>query len=88
MSKNYFNIGDLIKVDIISDIRIKFINPDTGNLQDINFYDDHLIGIITNIWQGTCINSVSEIEILSSGSFFVISSNIYLNRKTKGVLKL
>jgi hypothetical protein len=49
-------------------------NPEFGHLEDVGLYEDPVVGVVTKLWPGGGYGE-REFEMLSSGIFFILSSN-------------
>ena len=48
-------------------------NPEIGHLEDVEFYGEPLVGVVTKLWPGG--NSGRELEMLSEGEFLILTTS-------------
>lgn len=72
--KRKVNEGALVRVYNSQDIRLRFQDPDMGHLNDVQFYGESIVGVVTKLWPDSIYYS-RELELMSSGEFFIVSSN-------------
>lgn len=61
--------GTLVRVHSCQDIRLRIQDPEYGHLDEIEFYDAPIVGVVTKLWESR------ELEMLSSGEFFILSTS-------------
>tara|TARA_E500000178_G_C16598625_1_gene563642 strand:- start:188 stop:475 length:288 start_codon:yes stop_codon:yes gene_type:complete len=66
--------GSLVRVHNSQDIRLRFQDPDVGHLSDVFFGGEGIVGVVTKLWPDNIYYS-RELELMSSGEFFIVSSN-------------
>jgi hypothetical protein len=65
--------GALVRVHSSQDIRILQQSSELGHLEDVGLYGDPVVGVVTKLWPYGY--GGREFEMLSSGIFFILSSN-------------
>ena len=65
--------GNLIKVEMTPDIRIRMECKQFGHLADVFFENSTIVGIVTKLWNSG--NIIRELELLSEGEFFIVTTN-------------
>ena len=66
--------GSLVRVYHSQDIRLRFQDPDEGHLNEVFFGGESIVGVVTKVWPDSVYYS-RELELMSSGNFFIVSSN-------------
>ena len=66
--------GSLVRIHSSQDIRLRIQDPVVGHLNEIEFYENPIIGVVTKLWP-ECAYLARELELMSSGDFFILSSN-------------
>ena len=65
--------GALVRVHNSQDIRLRFQDPNMGHLNDVFFGGESIVGVVTKLWPDSVYYS-RELELMSSGEFFIVSS--------------
>ena len=66
--------GSLVRIHSSQDIRLRIQDSEVGHLNEIEFYGNPIVGVVTKLWP-ECAYLARELELMSSGDFFILSSN-------------
>ena len=65
--------GTLVRVHSSQDIRVRAQNPEIGHLEDVEFYGDPIVGVVTKLWPS--YTGGREFEMLSEGEFLILTTS-------------
>ena len=69
--------GTLVRIHSSPDIKVRIQDPVHGHLDEIEFYGDPLVGVVTKLWPSG--HGARELEMISAGGIFILTSNNGLN---------
>ena len=72
-SKKKIREGTLVRVHSSQDIRVRMQDPVFGDLQDLEFYGNPIVGVVTKLWPGG-YGSARELEMYTGGEFLILTT--------------
>lgn len=65
--------GTLVRIHSSQDIRLRIQDPEFGHLEDLGFYGDPVVGVVTKLWPAG--RGGRELELLSEGDFLILTTS-------------